>query len=1349
MPRYFNLVAKMIACGFFTIYSCGAPAADVESPTTAMDSALVTAIERGNVESVEILLQAGASPDGRIGTSKEPALCIAVRATGPNTIAIVRLLLKLNANTEVRCLFDTTPLSNAAASGNKEMVKLLLAAGASPESLDSIGQTPGESARRMGNTALAQSLGAQKAAPLCQLRSKHPQSSTINTPVLESPVTPGQPMTAQAFDDDGQFLVLGGNDGTLSLWEIASRRKVRSFTGHRGSINSAIIDSKRQLLISSSQADGTVTITGLLDNRPTLEIRNLDAPVWVKTAAVLIDGYKTVVALTSPRLLIAWRVDDCQEIGRVSVDDDLVTMSSSAAAGASVFIAEQNGAVETWNPSSKQLTRFIEPGRRPNAMTVSTDGSLLAIAAAESKAAPNSRLVDIWRIGARPIYATELHWTSNSETEDLAFSVDSGAIIAIDIVEARVFRVRDGALINTRVLSSAPLSAAAFPNRRCFLLVGYGSDIIAEESGDAANDACRVRLAAVSLRGAEPHLSAVQHALIVRSGNQLVNWNLDKGSARRLQLELGTPETKDEDITAVALSDHLPLLYVGTSAGRIVTADFHSGVVLVTKHIYNCSVDAMSMVHDGLLTASGDSIKGDCKDPPSIKLLRESDLTLLGQPVELPSKTPISRIVGDPSRALAYTIGFGGTIVNAWNLSTGTQGETFPDLKLIGLSGSSIAVLPDGRDAIGFDGISDDGKGIALLDSDGTRPPALLATPMNSSIQDIVVDKRGGRILAGGSSGQLYAWSIDTGKLLSAANDAGAISSVVLSEDGRTLFTGLKNGSVTIWDQDSLKIQARLLAYYDNDKARAVHWLVTTPDGRYDSNSPGDLLGVSWVLPSDPLMPLPVEAFFRDYYMPGLLGKVLRGEKMPVVQLLGTLNRVPPEVKIEDITVDDTDRDRVAVTVSVFNGSREIHPNGGPAVTMRSGAYDLRLFRDGQIVAQWPGSTVEAQEQVGPIITEHDREVWRRRHEVKINSNGKATITFRNIRVPQHAAAKKVEFTAYAFNSDRVKSLTTLPYELDLSRSRPALVTPWTAFLLTIGVNANQSHNLDLDLAVSSAEKVRALLRDKLKLDYPEVVEIPLYSDFLADSNRVKSKVASKADMKAVLDLLAGRSVHPSLRDEVDPKHQLRAAGPDDAIVLYVASHGYADPQGTFYLMPYDTGANWGITEDELTRCLTKPDSTPTCNQTKDFLMHSISSADLTSWWSGIDAGDMVMILDSCHSGAVPGRQFRPGPLGDPGFGQLSYDKGMQILSASQPAQTEQGEWVTGGEGRTLLVDALETIAQAYPEHTLEQWLHDTEEQLPNSARKLYPALKGEDVQMPLLLDFVNESSNTTSVTRQ
>ena len=62
-----------------------------------------------------------------------------------------------------------------------------------------------------------------------------------------------------------------------------------------------------------------------------------------------------------------------------------------------------------------------------------------------------------------------------------------------------------------------------------------------------------------------------------------------------------------------------------------------------------------------------------------------------------------------------------------------------------------------------------------------------------------------------------------------------------------------------------------------------------------------------------------------------------------------------------------------------------------------------------------------------------------------------------------------------------------------------------------------------------------------------------------------------------------------------------------------------------------------------------------------------ISSEELSVWLRGVDAGEMALVIDSCHSAAsVEAGGFKPGPMGDRGLGQLAYDKGMRILAATQ-----------------------------------------------------------------------------------
>ena len=648
-------------------------------------------------------------------------------------------------------------------------------------------------------------------------------------------------------------------------------------------------------------------------------------------------------------------------------------------------------------------------------------------------------------------------------------------------------------------------------------------------------------------------------------------------------------------------------------------------------------------------------------------------------------------------------------------------------------------------------------------DSDGGEVSALALSPNNQFL--IAGSNRGG------ADGATYLWNQKTGGLAKRLTARGGVTAVAFSDDGKYALAGFYSGDIILWDlQQEKEMPARrypgeiasvgflltdhdffvsgqdgTVQIWDTNGTAALAtmefsadgtWTVVAPDGRFDTN---DLLAnrsLRWVLPDRPMEPLPLELFMREYFEPQLLEKLMRGINLPSVPTLSSLNLAQPSVEIVDVRPEADARDSVTVRLKV-RSEVVATLKGQPHQPSQSGAYDVRLFRDGQLVGEYPKSMNGPKEGRPGAEEESDRDRWRSQHRVL--HTGAQIVTIPHVLLPRRAGLKEVQFTAYAFNSDRVKSLTTPPYKYALPKASRAVLSR-RAFLITMGVNANESPNLNLELAVSSAERVRALLGQKLREEYSEVVEVPLYSDLDRDSNQVKLKTAGKADLKAVLDVLAGRLVEPNLRDKVDPKHQLRPATPDDAVVLYVASHGYADPQGTFYLMPYDTGSNWGVTEDVLTACLTNPSESDSCSKAQDLLRRSVSSGDLEAWWNAIDAGEMVMILDSCHSGAVPGRMFRPGPLGDPGFGQLSYDKGMVILAASLPTQTERGEWVTGGEGRTLLVDTLENAAQGNASSNLVDWLQKTEQQLPMIAQQLYPTLTKEDVPLPVLLDFAKNA---------
>jgi uncharacterized caspase-like protein len=232
-------------------------------------------------------------------------------------------------------------------------------------------------------------------------------------------------------------------------------------------------------------------------------------------------------------------------------------------------------------------------------------------------------------------------------------------------------------------------------------------------------------------------------------------------------------------------------------------------------------------------------------------------------------------------------------------------------------------------------------------------------------------------------------------------------------------------------------------------------------------------------------------------------------------------------------------------------------------------------------------------------------------------------------------------------------------------------------------VNRHENPSWDLRYAANDARQIRESMLARLKgRGYEDVVSVLLVSDG-------QQNLATKARLKAVLDRLAGKAADVG---GIPGAEGLRQATPDDLVLISFSGHGYNEG-GLFYLIPGDTGPGNG-------KALT-----PALNA------RSISSDELSEWLKDVDAGDMAMVVDACHSAASVGSEFKPGPMGSRGLGQLAFDKGMRILAASQADDValEDDRIQQGLLSYALVKDGLE---QGRADHkpqdrriTLEEWL--------------------------------------------
>ena len=231
-------------------------------------------------------------------------------------------------------------------------------------------------------------------------------------------------------------------------------------------------------------------------------------------------------------------------------------------------------------------------------------------------------------------------------------------------------------------------------------------------------------------------------------------------------------------------------------------------------------------------------------------------------------------------------------------------------------------------------------------------------------------------------------WNVKTKRPIRTLEGHGdGVSSAIFSPDGRYIATGSWDGITRIWDAkaDTASELCSLVGLGEDS------WIVTDPEGRFDTGKPEAIPGLHWIAPDDPSRTLDPEIFMRDYYEPRLLTKVLSGQALPPVRPLDELNRVQPAVAVARVAAA-AGPDQAFVTVEVSSAQERFGCEGR---SMRSDAFDLRLFRDGQLVSRWPEPAEGDDDTPEPDPTKPEQMVaWRDANRVPLDASGKASKTF-------------------------------------------------------------------------------------------------------------------------------------------------------------------------------------------------------------------------------------------------------------------------------------------------------------------------------------------------------------------
>jgi hypothetical protein len=339
----------------------------------------------------------------------------------------------------------------------------------------------------------------------------------------------------------------------------------------------------------------------------------------------------------------------------------------------------------------------------------------------------------------------------------------------------------------------------------------------------------------------------------------------------------------------------------------------------------------------------------------------------------------------------------------------------------------------------------------------------------------------------------------------------GNASLITVAPSGKVLVGADRFSTMGIWNRQTGERLGTLYAYQEGE------WLLTTPSGLFDG-SPRGWEQIAWRDPAGGNATLPGEAFFSEFYRPGLLADLLEGQVPQPPRTLAQIDRRQPAVTLTSAEKSTSKR-------SVDLHLDLVEAGSGTGETP-GGLRDVRLFRNGVLVKVWHG-------------------------KMKL-AGGRFSI---DVKIPLIAGENR--FVAYAFNDDNVKSMDA---KLSIVCQAPA--EPRTAYILAVGVDQYSNAEFNLNFAAADAEHFGEQLTQSLKLvgEYEQVVHVNLLN---AD--------ATKSNLLQALNILGGHTTSPSTAPT--SLAGLSYLKPQDTVVLYFAGHGLAS-EDHFYLIPHDLGFN-------------------------------------------------------------------------------------------------------------------------------------------------------------------------------
>lgn len=704
-----------------------------------------------------------------------------------------------------------------------------------------------------------------------------------------------------AFAPDGRQILLGFANGMTLLWDPATGQNLRNYKFHRTPVAEVMFGT-----------DGRTAVTHSLGTASHWEVASGQRihlyPGGAVAAAISPDGRRMAIASPKSARLSLYDAETGNET-LVLGSTDAVRLAFNPD-NKSLLAGLKSGDLLLWDAvTGKELRRFRGDGKEVRSLAFSPDGSQILSGSDGGNAM-------LWETAAAsPIRTLQGH---SDRVFGVGFSSDGKQLLTAS---------RDKTVIVWNAASGQKLRTIGQEDMTCAAFSADGRQV---------------------LTGAKRGTGTL--------------WDTSTGQKIR-KLESHTTV-----IESVRFSPDGRWLLISTADKITILWDLNTG--------------------RRLRTLAGAAGKGASLSPDGTHVLTKSENEAILWDVESGRKRKTFRGHTEPVRTAIFSpdgrqvlTGSADSTAIIWDLATGKRLRTLFALPKVIIS--SAAFNKDGQKVLirTHDG--------AVLFDVATALPVRRFKCKDEVISQLDFSPRGPKIVAGTDSGTLIVWDSATGKELlrfkghGDERHRGNVTSVAFSPDGRRFLSSAPDYMVWLWDGSTgaklrnlgrenstptviaFSPDGRLIATGSRDGVVRIldvttgqlllrlatmdggaDWIASTPQGFFDG-SRGGREKVTFRLAGS-LDLVPVDRFFKDFYRPGLLAEIYRGERpLPNVELGKSK---PPVLKIvspQDGGSVETDTVTVQVEATDQGGGVQ-----GPWITNNGTAIQTpgKPVRQGNVV---------------------------------------------------------------------------------------------------------------------------------------------------------------------------------------------------------------------------------------------------------------------------------------------------------------------------------------------------------------------------------------------------------------